>query len=422
MQFSSTGALRLVIIAILVICTPGLAAAAALTLEEAESLAVARDAGVAGIEERSAALSEAAVADQQLPDPELRFGAVNLPVDSFSLDDQNMTQILVGLRQRIPRGKTRSLRRERTESMAAAEFAMAEDRRREVVRAVRNTWIERAFVTRAIAIVERQQSWFHQLEDAATAAYASGGRRQHELFRIAMERELLEEDKERLRQLGRSWDAELERWLGPQAGPADPSDIPELPSPPPRQVAAATLAGHPVLTAQARRAEAGKFGVDLARQQSRPNWAIDVSYGFRQGEDRAGDDRPDFFSAMLSFDMPIFPKNRQDRRVSAAMATELEMKSLLKDRQRVLRRSFESAWADENVLEQRVELFENRVLPSALANVEATRQAYRNDVVLFDELVRSEKSLLDTRMRLLRLRADHALSTAELLYLTGESR
>jgi outer membrane protein TolC len=187
-------------------------------------------------------------------------------------------------------------------------------------------------------------------------------------------------------------------------------------------VAAATLAGHPVLTAQARRAEAGKFGVDLARQQSRPNWAIDVSYGFRQGEDRAGDDRPDFFSAMLSFDMPIFPKNRQDRRVSAAMATELEMKSLLKDRQRVLRRSFESAWADENVLEQRVELFENRVLPSALANVEATRQAYRNDVVLFDELVRSEKSLLDTRMRLLRLRADHALSTAELLYLTGESR
>jgi hypothetical protein len=42
--------------------------------------------------------------------------------------------------------------------------------------------------------------------------------------------------------------------------------------------------------------------------------------------------------------------------------------------------------------------------------------------VLFDELVRSEKSLLDTRMRLLRLRADHALSTAELLYLTGVSR
>lgn len=420
MQYSSTGALRLVIIGILVVCPLGLAGA--LSLEEAESLAVARDAGVAGIEERSAALSESAVADEQLPDPELRFGAVNLPVDSFSLDDENMTQILVGLRQRIPRGKTRSLRREQTETMAAAEFEMAEERRREVVRAVRSAWIERAFVERAIAIVERQQSWFLQLEDAATAAYASGGRRQHELFRIAMERELLEEDKERLRQMGRSWDAELGRWLGPQADAANPSDIPELPSLPPKQMATVTLAGHPTLTAQTRRAEAGKVGVDLAKQQSRPNWAIDVSYGFRQGEDRAGDDRPDFFSAMLSFEMPIFPKNRQDRRVSAAMATELEMKSLLRDRQRIIRRSFESAWADENVLEQRIDLFENRVLPSALANVEATRQAYRNDVVLFDELVRSEKSLLDSRMRLLRLRADHALSTAELLYLTGVSR
>ena len=85
------------------------------------ALELARDAAAASLEERSAALSETAVAEAQLPDPELRFGAVNLPVDSFALDNEPMTQLLVGLRQRFPQGDTLRLRREQARSMSAAE-------------------------------------------------------------------------------------------------------------------------------------------------------------------------------------------------------------------------------------------------------------------------------------------------------------
>jgi len=53
--------------------------------------------------------------------------------------------------------------------------------------------------------------------------------------------------------------------------------------------------------------------------------------------------------------------------------------------------------------------------------VDATRQAYRNDTAPFDELVRAEKTLLDARTRLLRLKAERLLTQADLLYLTGET-
>lgn len=393
----------------------------ALTLDEAESLALARDAGVAGLEERSAALVEAAVADEQLPDPELRFGAVNLPTDSFELDEEAMTQLLVGVRQRFPRGRTRSLSRERAESMAEAEAARAHDRRRAVVRSLRKAWIERGYAGESLEIVQRQQAWFRQLEDAALSAYAAGGRKQNDLFRIAMERELLEEELVSIRQAALVWDAELGRWLGAAADDAVTDGIPELPQVLPRQTGVELLAFHPVLQSGRHTVAAGGLGVDIAKQAYRPAWALDLSYGYRQGEDPMGDERPDFFSAMVSFDLPIFPKHRQDRRVAAATATELELKSRVEDDRRGLKQRFDAAWAARESLAGRIALFEERIIPAAEANVEATRQAYRNDVVPFDELVRSEKTVLDARIRLLRLRADTAVNASELLYLTGET-
>jgi outer membrane protein TolC len=306
--------------------------------------------------------------------------------------------------------------------MSAAEAAMALERRRQVARSVRQAWAERGYVAEAMAIVARQQSWFGQLEDATTAAYAAGGRRQNDLFRIAMERELLEEDAVRLRQTALRWDAELARWLGAEADRAVIDQVPDLPLPPPREIAVAALSGHPALGADMQRVDAGRLGVELAKQQYRPSWALDVSYGLRQGDDPSGDSRPDFLSAMISFELPIFPRDRQDRRVSAAVAGELEMKSMLEERGRKIRASFDAAWADYESLGRRIELFTERVLPSAVANVEASRLAYQNDVVLFDELVRAEKSLLDARMRFLRLRVDRVIAIADLLYLTGDTR
>ena len=54
--------------------------------------------------------------------------------------------------------------------------------------------MERAYADEALGIVQYQQAWFRQLEDATISAYAAGGRRQNDIFRIAMERELLEEE------------------------------------------------------------------------------------------------------------------------------------------------------------------------------------------------------------------------------------
>jgi len=407
-----------ILIATLLLCPLG---AAGIELDAAEGLALERDARLAGLAERRQALREDAVAAGQLPDPEMRLAALNFPVDSFALDQEPMTQVQVGLRQRFPRGHTRGLSRDRMEILAEAEADRADARRRDVVRALRRAWTERARISEAIEILGDQQQWFAQLEDAVTAAYASGRRQQHDLLRIAMERDLLEEEAVRLHQLALDQDAELRLLLGDPAISAEIKRLPTLPLPPDLQDGAEALARHPLILAELRQVEAGSVGVELAQQNYRPAWALDVAYGFRDGRDNDGDQRPDFFSAMVSFELPLFPSQRQDRQVASASAREVEQRKQLQDLQRELLQQFQAASSNWESLDQRLRLFEQRVMPAADATVEATRQAYRNDVAPFDELVRAEKTLLDARTRLLRLKAERLLTQADLLYLTGET-
>jgi outer membrane protein TolC len=391
-----------------------------LTLAEAEEVALARDGGLDQLRARRDALGDAAIAEAELPDPQLRFGAMNVPTDSFDLDQEPMTQVQVGLRQRFQPGRTRSIARERGEVLATVQEARTLDRERGVRQAVRGAWIEHAWTSGAAGLLAEQQLWFAQLDEAATAAYASGRRPQHELLRIAMEREFLEERQVELRQMALTSRAALARWLGSDAVPAAITELPTLPDPGPPAAGAERITAHPAVLAARREAEASALEVDLARQRYRPGWAVDVAYGFRDGEDADGDDRADFLSAMLSFDVPLFTGNRQDRRVSSAAAEERGRRARLTEVQRELLAGYEAATARWESLADRIEVFETRVVPSAEANVVATRQAYRNDVVPFDELVSAEKALLQARTRLLRLRTDRLLAQSEMLYLAGE--
>jgi outer membrane protein TolC len=235
-----------------------------------------------------------------------------------------------------------------------------------------------------------------------------------------MERELLEERHVELRQAALTWRASLARWLGPEVGLPEDGDLPPLPDPGPAGTGAERVAAHPLVVAARREVDASTLGVDIARQRYRPGWALDVAYGFRDGENADGDDRADFLSAMVSFDIPLFTGNRQDRRVSSAAAEERGRRARLTDLQRELQGRFEATAARWTSLGDRTRVFQARVVPSAEANVVATRQAYRNDNVPFDELVGAEKALLEARTRLLRLRADRLLAQADMLYLAGE--
>ena len=271
--------------ALSLLCALAAPPARALSLAEAERLAVERDAVLRQLAAESEGMLERGIAEGQLMDPKLRLGAVNVPVDSFSLDAEDMTMLEVGVSQEFPAGRTRELARKRMQQSASATEAVAADRRLAVQREVRRAWTELAYIAQARELVQGQSPWVEQMRASARARYASGEGKQLDLLQAGLDVAMLKEqllDLDRDEAMRR---AQLGRWIGEdEARRAEANSLPARATLEPLPVLEERLLRHPAQLDFERRIEAAETATSLAQQRNRPGWMLDLSYGFRSGD------------------------------------------------------------------------------------------------------------------------------------------
>ena len=409
--------------ALMILCCAFTAATAAaddlpLTLGQAQEIAVARDSGRGALEAEAAAMRDRAVAAGEFPDPEARIGAINVPVDSFALDREDMTMIEVGIMQRFTTGRRRELARLQLEHHALHYDAEADSRRREVRLAVERTWRELDYLDGAVALLNEGRDWSRVLIDGASAAYESGDGSQAELLdarisALAIDEMLIERQRDR-----ETAEAELQRWIGVpttlRAAAPDPLQAPAtLP------VLEARLESHPVLRGLEHETGAAQFEADLARERYKPAFGVDIGYGFRQGRDMAGANRPDMLSAMLTVDLPLFTRDRQGRELSAARAMLRSVEARRDDARRMLESRLVAIHSSAGALAQSLELYETRKTPLVRSSVDAALAGYRGGEGSLADVIAAQQKRLEVEDRRLRLRADLGAAIAEIESLTG---
>ena len=116
-----------------------------LTLEEAEALALSDEPGRSSYLFRAEGLREESVAGGQLPDPTLRVGIGNFPIQSGGFTTEGMTQAQLAVRQVFPGGDTRELTTQKFQELAEEMSHKADGRGRDVLAAVRIAWLESHF-------------------------------------------------------------------------------------------------------------------------------------------------------------------------------------------------------------------------------------------------------------------------------------
>ncbi len=165
--------------------------------------------------------------------------------------------------------------------------------------------------------------------------------------------------------------------------------------------------------------DARRAGVNLAEEQKKPGWALDLGYGYRDGTLPSGDPRSDFVSLSVSFELPFFQKNRQDRKLSAALsergAAEYKKDLLLREMSSQLDAAF-AHWTD---LTRRVGLYESRILSLSEDQAQAALLAYQSEAGDFADVMRGYIDDLNTRLEHVRLQVDRGQSYAVLANLGG---
>jgi len=411
--------------------TSGEASAYQRALEQLVARAVEVDPWLSGSQHREAALQSEAIAFASLPDPRISVGAANVPLDTLNFNQEPMTQLAVGISQRFPRGDSLTLAQQHKRDLAAEQPLLREDRKASIRRAVSLGWLEAWASQRSIDLIEQDYSLFLQLVDAATNRYASalGLTRQQDVLRAQLELIRLDDRLQRLRQLRDQQLQQLSQWLGetvlPQElGPSTTSgattaeSVDELAVETPDLTPAGLaellnttlsraqrqqrLAQHPALLAMEQRIHAAQTGVELTRQKYKPEWGVTAQYGYRD-DDPFGNQRADFFSVGINFDLPLFTANRQDREMSAVVSRAEALRTEQQLLQRRLVSELETALTQRESIEQRLALYADRLLPQMAEQTNAALNAYNADDGDFAEVVRARIDQLNTKIEALGL-------------------
>ncbi len=393
-----------------------------LTLDKAVALAGQDDPALAQIKAGAEALSEKAVADGQLPDPKASLAFSNFPTDDFNRTREGMTQIIVGASQAFPRGKTLAYKSKKTESMAKAERAQLKEKQIGIERAVRQAWLELYYWQQAAHTVDHSEELLKKVIAATETHFSTGRGNAQDVIGAELELSVLQDKKVDIRRQIEISRAELAKWIGQGVVQGElPKEFPALPSIKGYEQLEASLTNHPKIKMTDAMIEAENNGLKIAQEQYKPGFNFGVNYGLRDGNLPSGEDRPDFLTAKVTFDVPLFTGKRQDKNLESSKYKVASTQYKRDDTLRNLREMLETEHANWKRFEERVKHYDTVVIKQANENFEASLRAYQEDRTDFSSLIRAQVMELDTKLKRIRLKTNEAKAQARLVYLQGES-
>lgn len=388
-----------------------------LSIDQAVQATLEKDALINVYQSRSDAFREQSVAADTLPDPKIKLGMMNVPTDSYELNQEPMTQLQLGIQQMFPRGNSLEIKSQYAMSMSTAETAKTENQKRKITRDVRETWLELFYWLKAESVVDKNHNLFRKLVSVTKQQYAAGRQKQQDVIRSELELAMLDDRKLKIKTRIEVTRAKLAKHIGNELSQMDlDTNLPILNV---NQYDKSWLDKHPMMRMEQAMVKGNEKKVELAKQGFKPSWMLDITYGKR--EDRPdGIERADFISAMVKFDLPLFTGDRQDKNVAASKFRLHSALNSREERKRNLERMWQSSLAKEKRLSQRSEKYQSVLVPKSNENTKAALFSYQSGRGRFTALMRAQIIELETQLRALRLNVDHKKTQAQLLYFVGE--
>jgi len=368
-----------------------------LSLEDAVSMAVKGNPGLAEMQARAEAMEDIPSQAGALPDPMLTLGALNLPTDTFSLDQEPMTQLLIGIEQSLPFPGKLGLKERAAEIDADAAVSNVDEARLLLIRNVRHTWWQIYYLDRALDIVARNQDLLRQFVQIAQTKYKVGEGLQQDVLLAQVELSKLLDSEIRLQGLRQQQVPRLNALLDrstsmPVQLPVQvDEDLDRLL--PESQLFERAGKVRPLLEQRRLEVEAARTRRDFAKRDTYPDFKLGAAYGFREGDNPDGSSRADFASIRLGVSLPLYAGRKQDKAVDQRTSELLQRQNALQDEWNKVQAEISAALADYQRASEQVLLFRTGIIPQARQTVASMLSGYQVSKVDFLNLVNAQITL-----------------------------
>lgn len=366
-----------------------------ISLSDAEQMAIQSDPAQQVYQAKQASLIAQGIAGATLADPMIKLGMANLPTDSFKFDEDPMSQVSVGLSQQFSRGAKRELTRKSFNQQSQIAVFQGLDRQLMVKRDVQQLWFNILFVEKSLLLVKENKQLFSSFYRDLQSQFSLGMTDNEDLIAAEIELNKFADKIAGLTQQSLNYRSLLSEWIGQDAYAQLQSEIPKWPETESysRSVSArngdhyALLGKHPKVQMLTQKIAVADNGIELAEQDYKPSFKVEVGYGHRLSETATGEPRSDLLSAFITMDMPLFTDKRQDQKLISAQHIKGQKQAEQRLVLRQLNAQLNAEIANYQQLKARQLRYQESLLKQAKVHVQLLEQSYQSNTRPFKEVI-----------------------------------
>ena len=369
--------------------------AAPWTLEQTLTAAQRYSAALSASRNEARALDAMADSATQLPDPKLKFGIENVPVQGSNdrrFTREGMTMQRVGIMQSYVSQQKRERKAQTLQAQARGVLAKADAVRAALQRDTAQTWLELALAQQGLKTADRLVNETARQLNVQKASVGAGSANPDSVLALRMTLSAMRDKATLARrdvQLAQSrllqlTGQQVEDVQGPlpryQRLPADVSQLEEA------------IARHPEVEAARREAETAKARSAQSAVAAIPDVDVEVFYAHRaEGYD-------DMAGVMFTVDLPLFQSGRQDKDYAAELSRSLQAVdelTLIKREHIAQVQSLVAQYQAAQTLWQRQR---DEVLPLQHQRLAVLNAQYRSGQSELPALLEARRSVLDSEL------------------------
>jgi cobalt-zinc-cadmium efflux system outer membrane protein len=327
----------------------------------------------------------------------------------LSIRRDNFTMFTVGVMQEFPREEKRKLLSNR-EMLAAGKASQELDlTRRTIARDAALAWLDVYYPEQAKVLIRELEREAEVQIESAEIAYRAGRKNQADVLAEQVTLALLKDREADFSKQSAQARAGLSRWIASAASRPIEEKLPDQ-TPLPLDALLTLVESHPHLNTLDKQTDMAQNEVALARQAYKPDWNLEVYYAARP-------EFSNFVGVQVGIDLPVFPKNRQDRALASKLAQLDKTRSLKDDALRTHKADAARYYAEWQSASDRLSVFfDQDILPTARARIEAALAAYQSGKADLASVLEARRAELDLRLQQLALMVDKARALTQLQY------
>jgi outer membrane protein TolC len=355
-------------------------------------------------------------------DPKVTLGVTNLPTDDFDFNKQDMTQKTVSVMQNIPFPGISRLKEKAAVEVAKGAESELENIEIRTVNAVKIAYYDLYFVNNAIKLTDENIDLMKKFVELTQSKYEVGNGLQEDILKAQVELYKLQEKMINLKQKEASIKADMLRLLNRNDGeqlqvvPKIEKTVNTVSF---EDLKTTVLEENPLLRQLDHTVAQKETEHLLAKKSYYPNFSITAAYG--QRDDGLDDKhRSDFMSLLVGVNIPIWFKSKQNKQVAETQIRIIQEKARLQSLKNDILFKLNDILTKIKKEEALVVLYKEQIIPEASQSLEADMSAYQVGRLDFLNLLNSQMTLLNYKIKLHEVMSDLEKNFANLEVVAGK--